>query len=207
MLGIEGGHSTGNSIATLRQFFSLGVRYMTLTHNSDNAFGTSWISVDPQTLGGADPGLTKFGEHAVLEMNRLGMLVDLSHVSANTMRGALRVSRAPVIFSHSAAYAKTKLGRNVLDDVLEMVKRNGGVVMVPSVAPFLREGEPGVHWSKIQANVEDFLDHVVYIARFIGWEHVGLGSDFDGTTLVADGLEVSLKIDVVFFPITCEIIY
>lgn len=186
MLGIEGGHSTGNSLAPLRLFFDMGVRYMTLTHNSDNAFGTSWISVDPVVPGGKDHGLTKFGEACVREMNRLGMMVDLSHVSAETMRGALRVARAPVIFSHSGARAKTNIGRNVPDDVLKIVRQNGGVVMVPSVALFVKEGE-----DFIQATVDDFIDHVLHIARLIGWEHVGLGSDFDGCVMTVKGLEVS----------------
>lgn len=184
MLGIEGGHSTGNSLGALRLFYNTGVRYMTITHNSDNAFGTSWITVDPQVPGAEDHGLSSFGEACVGEMNRLGMLVDLSHVSAETMRGALRVAKAPVIYSHSAAWALTNHGRNVPDDVLEMVKHNRGVVMVPAVEPFLRkEGQS-------EAKVEDMLNHIVYIASKIGWEHVGLGSDFDGTTLIIKGLEV-----------------
>jgi membrane dipeptidase len=198
MLGIEGGHSTGNSIPALRLFFDLGVRYMTLTHNSDNAFGTSWITVDPQVPGAKDNGLSKFGEECVREMNRLGMLVDLSHVSHQTMRDALQVAKAPVIFSHSAAYSKTKIGRNVPDDVLQTVKQNGGVVMVPSVPFFLREPEEGQDFTDIRANVDDYLDHVVYIANLIGWEHVGLGSDFDGCEITAEGLDVS---DVLWSPV------
>jgi membrane dipeptidase len=185
MLGIEGGHSTGNSLGALRLFYNMGVRYMTITHNSDNAFGTSWITVDPAVPGAKDHGLTKFGESCVTEMNRLGMLVDLSHVSAETMRGALKVAKAPVIYSHSSAWTMTRHGRNAPDDVLQTVKTNGGVVMVPAVAPFLREGDYS------EANVEDMLDHIVYIANLIGWEHVGLGSDFDGTTLITKGFEVS----------------
>jgi membrane dipeptidase len=126
MLGIEGGHSLGNSLGALRLFFNVGVRYMTLTHNSDNVFGTSWITVDPNVPGAKDHGLTTFGEACVGEMNRLGMLVDLSHVSAETMRDALKVVKAPVIYSHSAAWTLTNHGRNVPDDVLHMVKRNRG---------------------------------------------------------------------------------
>lgn len=194
MLGVEGGHSTGNSIATLRLFFDLGVRYMTLTHNSDNAFGTSWITVAPHVPDVKDTGLTNFGEACVLEMNRLGMLVDLSHVSHQTMRDALRVTKAPVIFSHSASYAMTKVGRNVPDDVLHMVKANGGVVMVPSVPYFLRNPEPGQDFTDATATVEDYLDHVVHIAELIGWEHVGVGSDFDGCPVTAQGLEVVLSV-------------
>lgn len=189
MLGIEGGHSTGNSLATLRLFFAAGVRYMTITHNSDNAFGTSWVSVDPETPGGKDPGLSKFGEACVGEMNRLGMLVDLSHVSTETMRGALRVAKAPVIYSHSGARGMTDHGRNAPDDVLQMVKQNGGVLMVPAVAPFLQKEGKGA------PDIEDMLDHIVYIAKLIGWEHVGLGSDFDGVPvhLVVKGLEDTSK--------------
>jgi len=129
--GMEGGHAIDSSLATLRMLHALGASYMTLTH-SDNV---PWAdaATDTPRLG----GLSKFGEEVVLEMNRLGMLVDLSHVSPDTMSDALRVSRAPIIFSHSAARALCDHPRNVPDDVLVQVKANGGVVMVTFVPSFV----------------------------------------------------------------------
>ncbi|KAK6387188.1 hypothetical protein LTS17_000454 [Exophiala oligosperma] len=181
MIGVEGGHQTGNSLGALRLFFESGVRYMTLTHNCDNALGTSWVSVDLEA--GKDDGLGKFGRDAVLEMNRLGMFVDLSHVSPQTMRDALKVARAPVIFSHSGAYSVNNHLRNVPDDVLGMVRKNGGVVMIPAIPFFMNWEHPE------RATIEDIIDHVHWVADKAGWEHVGLGSDFDGAPLNVKGLE------------------
>jgi membrane dipeptidase len=142
LIGIEGGHAIENSLGTLRQFHALGVRYLTLTH----ANTLPWA--DAATDSARHGGLTRFGEEVVREMNRLGMLVDLSHVSPETMRDALRVSEAPVIFSHSSARALADHPRNVPDDVLALLRDNGGVVMVnfysgfvePSAAAIAREG-------------------------------------------------------------------
>jgi len=131
LMGIEGGHCIDNSLAVLRTMYQAGARYMTLTH-ADN---TAWA--DSATDEPEHGGLTPFGEAVVREMNRLGMLVDLSHVSADTMRDALRVSRAPVIFSHSSAGGLSGVARNVPDDILPLVKRNGGVVMVTFVGSYL----------------------------------------------------------------------
>lgn len=182
MIGVEGGHQTGNSLGALRIFFESGVRYMTITHNSDNAFGTCWKSVDPAT--GKDAGLSKFGQECIREMNRLGMMVDLAHVSPNTMRGVLEVARAPVIFSHSGAYSVTKHGRNVPDDVIRSMKTNGGILMIPAVNAFMNLDHPE------DATVEDMIDHILWVVELAGWEHVGLGSDFDGYTGTVKGLEV-----------------
>src|SRR5262249_45742478 len=124
MIGVEGGHSIDNSLAVLRLYHSLGVRYMTLTHSQN----LDWA--DSATDEPKHNGLTKFGEDVGREMNRLGMLVDISHVSADTMRHALRITRAPVIASHSSAFALAEHPRNVPDDVLKLVAKNGGVVMV-----------------------------------------------------------------------------
>lgn len=190
MIGIEGGHQVGNSLGALRLMFESGARYMTLTHNCDNVFATAWTTVDndnstnPKDSREVDSGLTPFGKELIQEMNRLGMLIDLAHVSVNTMRDALELSRAPVIFSHSGAYTVQNHGRNVPDDVLLKLKENGGVVMVPSVTHFLNMETPQ------EANVEDVVDHIIHIASVAGWEHVGIGSDFDGTLDVAKGLEV-----------------
>ena len=133
LIGMEGGHSINNSLAVLRMTYALGARYMTLTHTKN----TDWADA-----AGDKPrhhGLTPFGEEVVREMNRLGMLVDLSHVTDETMRAALKVTQAPVIFSHSSAWALCHSPRNVPDDVLEMTARNGGVVMVCFLPGYLTE--------------------------------------------------------------------
>ena len=124
LIGVEGGHQIGNSLPVLRQFYELGARYMTLTHVTN----TDWA--DAATDNPAHHGLTPFGREVVREMNRLGMLVDLSHVSPESMRAALEVAAAPVIYSHSSARALVDHPRNVPDDILQLVARNGGVVMV-----------------------------------------------------------------------------
>lgn len=140
LMGAEGGHSIANSLATLRALHELGVRYMTLTHN-DN---TDWA--DSATDEPRHGGLTRFGEEVVREMNRAGMLVDLSHVAASTMRDALRVSEAPVIFSHSSARAVCDHPRNIPDDVLEALPGNGGVAMATFVPKFVLP--EAVAWTK-----------------------------------------------------------
>ncbi len=133
LIGIEGGHSINNSLAVLRMTYALGARYMTLTHTRN----TDWADAAGDTP--QHHGLTQFGEEVVREMNRLGMLVDLSHVTDETMRAALKVTQAPVIFSHSATRALCDSPRNVPDDVLEMTARNGGVVMVCFLPGYLTE--------------------------------------------------------------------
>jgi membrane dipeptidase len=131
LIGIEGGHSIENSLGTLRQFHAVGVRYMTLTHAST----LDWV--DAATDSARHDGLTRFGEEVVREMNRVGMMVDLSHVSPATMKDAIRVSAAPVIFSHSSARALADHPRNVPDDVLRLLKPNGGLVMVNFYSGFV----------------------------------------------------------------------
>ena len=204
MAGIEGGHSIDSSLATLRAMYRLGARYMTLTHN-DN---TPWADAanDPSHRG----GLTRFGEAVVAEMNWLGMLVDLSHVSPDAMKHALRVTEAPVIFSHSSARAVCDVPRNVPDDVLRLLPANGGVVMVnfytgfvsPACADWNRRARaqadvfraqfPGdaaarqaalEQWERANppsATLADVADHIDHIRRVAGVDHVGIGSDFDG---------------------------
>ena len=142
LIGMEGGHSIDNSLAALRMFHRLGARYMTLTHSKDTAWADS--ATDDPKAGGLSP----FGEEVVLEMNWLGMLVDLSHVSPGTMEDAIRVGQAPVIFSHSSARALNDVPRNVPDNILQMLPKNGGVVMVTFVPGFL---SPKVAaWNKLQ---------------------------------------------------------
>lgn len=131
LIGVEGGHAIDNSLAVLRMYYQLGVRYLTLTHSRTLDWADS--ATDEPKSGGLSP----FGEEVVREMNRLGMLVDISHVSAETMRDAIRVSSAPVIASHSSAFAIAEHPRNVPDDVLALIKRKGGVVMVNFFSGFI----------------------------------------------------------------------
>jgi len=175
LIGMEGGHSIDNSLATLRMFHAMGAGYMTLTHSTNIAWADS--GTDMPKLG----GLSAFGEEVVREMNRLGMLVDLSHTSAGTMEDAIRVSEAPVIFSHSDARALNDHGRNVPDAVLRALSKNGGVVMVTFVPGFLRADE--------KATVSDVADHLDHIRKVAGADHVGIGGDFDGIPTVPSGLE------------------
>ena len=147
LLGMEGGHSIACSLGVLRQMAALGVRYLTLTHGLNVPWADS--ATDVPAVGGLSP----FGVEVVREMNRIGMLVDLSHVSADTMRTALRVTEAPVIFSHSSAYALCPHPRNIPDDVLAALPANGGVAMVTFVPPFLRE-DCGAWWQEFHAEAE-----------------------------------------------------
>jgi membrane dipeptidase len=213
-LGMEGGHVLENSLGALRAYYALGARYMTLTHNTSLAWADS--ATDPPARHG---GLTKFGEEVVREMNRLGMLVDLSHVAPETMRAALRVSEAPVIFSHSSARALCDVPRNVPDDVLRLLPRNGGVVMIAFVTGFVSpeaarilmpafqefnarakalksEKDRDALWKEIfaplkvpKATIAQVADHVEHARTVAGVDHVGLGADFDGNDSWPVGLE------------------
>jgi membrane dipeptidase len=186
MLGMEGGHAIENSLGALRAFFDLGVRYMTLTHG-----GTiDWL--DSATDEPRHNGLTAFGAEVVREMNRLGMLVDLSHVSPKGMADVLDVAEAPVIFSHSSARALTDHPRNVPDDILRRMPENGGLVMVTFVPSFVseevrtHEGPPS---GAPRATLSDVADHIEHVRDLAGIDHVGIGSDFDGISSTPIGLE------------------
>lgn len=192
MIGMEGGHSIDNSLAALRMFYALGARYMTLTHSSNLAWADS--ATDKPEHG----GLTKFGEEVVREMNRLGMLVDLSHVSPDTMEDALRVTEAPVIFSHSSAKAICNVPRNVPDNILRMVAKNGGVVMVTFVPGFISQAVADFNakpeaerkgQTAPRATLSQVADHIDHIRKVAGIDHIGFGGDFDGITDVVQGLE------------------
>ncbi len=182
LLGMEGGHAIENSLGALRAFFDLGARYMTITH------GTTIDWADSGTGEPTHDGLTEFGLEVIREMNRLGMLVDLSHTSPATMHDALDVAEAPVIFSHSSAFGVTAHPRNVHDDVLERLPSNGGVVMVTFVPSFVNEDGDA-------ATLSDVADHIEHIRDVAGLDHVGIGSDFDGIESTPAGLE-----DVSTFP-------
>ena len=174
MIGVEGGHAIDSSLGTLRQLYQLGARYMTLTHTCDTPWAHS--CVDPTPLG-----LNDFGVRVVHEMNRLGMLVDISHVSNYTMSDVLDVSKAPVIFSHSSAYTLCANPRNVPDNILMRMPQNDGIVMVNFFPYFI---SCSANASYLQ--VADHIDHIVKVA---GVDHVGIGSDFDGIPVVPVGLE------------------
>jgi len=204
MLGVEGGHAIENSLGALRVYYDLGARYMTLTHNVT----LDWVDAAQDTA--RHDGLSGFGEEVVREMNRLGMLVDLAHVSPATMSDALNVSEAPVIFSHSSARALTDVPRNVPDSILARMPANGGVVMVTFVQPFVNQDaadyddriqamvqemrEAGTPDDEIRAEVgrirresprpsaslDDIADHIEHVRDVAGIDHVGIGSDYDG---------------------------
>ncbi|KAG0643192.1 membrane dipeptidase-domain-containing protein [Tuber brumale] len=178
VMGAEGLHQIGNSASNLRLYHSLGVRYVTLTHNCNNKYADSALPVN-DTLWG---GLSDDGKDIIKEMNRLGMIVDLSHTSHDTQMDTFKITSAPVIYSHSSAYAVCDHPRNVKDEALEKVKENNGVVMV-NFYPLFVKCDGG------EARLEDVADHVEYIGKKIGWEHVGIGSDFDGIEKVPVGLE------------------
>lgn len=214
LIGMEGGHSIGNSLAVLRQMYNQGARYMTITHSR---------TLDWADAAGDEPqhdGLTAFGEEVIREMNRLGMMVDLSHVTPATMRDALRVSEAPVMFSHSNARALVDHPRNVLDDLLQLTADNGGIVMVTFVETFTSEerrqhfAERAAYRSKMEylypgqpeavaqrmdawdaendapkSTLNQVADHIDHLRDQIGVEHIGIGGDYDGVSSLPLGLE------------------
>ncbi|HEX6104429.1 MAG TPA: dipeptidase [Gemmatimonadales bacterium] len=217
-LGMEGGHAIENSLGALRAYHALGARYMTLTHNVTLDWADA--ALDSARHG----GLTEFGREVVREMNRLGMLVDLSHASPATMSDALEASAAPVIFSHSSARALVDHKRNVPDSILARLSANGGVVMVTFVPDFVsteaaawaeafeaesrriesvadsaerrrRLDEWTAGHPRPRATLTQVADHIEHVRRVAGADHVGIGSDFDGIETVPVGLE-----DVSTFP-------
>jgi membrane dipeptidase len=222
LLGIEGGHTIVNSLGALRAYYDLGVRYMTLTHFHTN----DWA--DAATDTARHNGLTPFGREVVREMNRLGMLVDISHVSPATMSDVLAVVEAPVIFSHSSAQAVTNHARNVPDSILRRIPKNGGVVMVAFISEFVSESArkwseelfprltratSDSQWQRLsreyvaekgpapRATVKDVADHVEHIRKVAGIDHVGIGADFYGAEADQDlvqGLEDVSKYPALF---------
>jgi len=197
-MGLEGGHAIENDLSKLRTFHERGVRYMTLTWSNTH----DWA--DASTDEARHGGLTDFGREVVREMNRLGMLVDLSHVSDETFYDALEVTRTPVILSHSSVRSLADHPRNVSDDMLRAISENGGVVMITFVENFLDPAKTSTWASVWHALVnlgwedtpfETAIDHLEHAIRVAGVDHVGLGSDFDGTLFLPEGLK-----DVSHFP-------
>ena len=179
LIGAEGGHSIGSSLAVLRLMARLGLRYMTLTHTENNPWADSATDT---TIHG---GLSEFGHEVVREMNRLGVLVDLAHVSEATMRDAIEISSAPVIFSHSSCRTLCDVPRNVSDDVLRLLARKGGVIMIAFVPMFLSEefdawDRSGRTGSRPPVTVENLISHIEHARNVAGIDHIGLGSDYDG---------------------------
>jgi membrane dipeptidase len=213
LLGAEGGHSIGCSLGALRALYQLGVRYMTLTHNMNLPWADS--ATDEPAAG----GLTAFGREVVREMQRLGMLVDLSHVAATTMRDALDAAEGPVIFSHSSALAICDHPRNVPDEILARLAANGGLCMITFVPAFVAQrccdwelelaaemdgrgldhrdlsarreftGEWAASHSRPRATLADVVAHVEHVREVAGVDHIGLGGDYDGTDELPDGLQ------------------
>ncbi|MFN8580826.1 MAG: dipeptidase [Gemmatimonadaceae bacterium] len=216
LIGIEGGYAIENSLANIRMFYRLGVRYMTLTHGGN----TDWA--DAATEPPVHGGLTKFGEAVVREMNRAGMMVDISHVSDGTMSDAIRVSEAPVIFSHSSARALADHARNVPDSILRLIPKNGGIVMVNIFPGFVnakaaqqaagaldkerefmakypndakRASREYLVWLTDMMNhmesgtLSEIADHVDHIVKVAGIDHVGYGADFGSLTNHPKGFE------------------
>ena len=186
LIGVEGGQAIEDSLSVLRAFRRLGARYLTLTHNCT----IRWA--DSATDEPAHGGLTAFGREVVRELNRLGMLVDLSHVSPDVMRDALEVSESPVVFTHSSARTVTDHPRNVPDDVLEAVRDNRGVVMVTFVPSFVSEevrSWEGTAEEAPRATLTDVADHIEHVREVAGHQHVGIGGDFDGTASPPERLE------------------
>ena len=184
MLGIEGGYSIQESLPILRRLYGQGCRYMTLTHSKSLAWADS-ATDESRTKNGLSP----FGEEVIREMNRLGMLIDLSHVSVATMKRSLKVSKAPVIFSHSSARAINDHARNVNDEVLRLTAKNGGVVMVNFYSGFVTPTEQLKKDSKDLGTLSDVVDHIEHVIKVAGIDHVGIGSDYDGVPRLPVGLE------------------
>jgi len=212
MLGIEGGHAIENSLPLLHTYYDLGVRYMTLTHNVHLEWADAAAMVPPHVNG-----LTPFGEEVVREMNRLGMVVDLSHTAPVTMTAALKVTQSPVIFSHAGARGVCNVPRNVPDDILQQLPKNGGVVMVTFVAGFvdcevakvmqpammrmniaMREAKTDEERAAAKADfaavkipvpsIGKVADHIDYIRKVAGVDYIGIGGDFDGNDAWPEGL-------------------
>ncbi len=183
LIGMEGGHSIENSLQNLRRLYDRGARYMTLTHSKS----LDWA--DSATDEALHNGLTDFGKEVVLEMNRLGMLVDISHVSEKVMHDVLDISTAPVIFSHSSAKAICDHDRNVSDAILKRLPTNGSVVMINFMSGYVVPTEQIKAEPQARGHYKMVVDHIEHVIKTAGIDHVGIGSDFDGVPRTPVGLD------------------
>lgn len=200
-LGVEGLHQIGNRASNVRQFYQLGARYITLTHNCHNKYADAAVLEQPSRK--AEPhwgGVSPQGREMIREMNRIGMIVDLAHVSEDTMRDVLggndewRGSVAPIIFSHSSAWAICPHPRNVKDHILHLVKKRNSVIMVTGLPDFISCVDAGnasglPEFYPANSTLHQIVRHIVYIGELIGYDHVGIGTDFDGFLGPAKGFE------------------
>jgi membrane dipeptidase len=170
MIGIENGYPMGTDLSNLRRFYDFGARYLTLTHRAHNQLADS--SSAPEPIHG---GLSPLGQRAVAEMNRLGMMIDVSHVSAQSFWDVIAITKAPIIASHSACASLTDSDRNLTDEQLRALAGNGGVIQIAAVPNYVRAKDPAA-----PPTLKDFVDHLDHAAKVAGIDHVGIGSDFDG---------------------------
>ncbi len=182
LIGVEGGHAIDDKLDNLREFYKRGARYMTLTHTNTNHWADSSGDInDPKVAHHG--GLTDFGKNVVREMNRLGMMVDISHVADKTFYDALAVSTAPLIASHSACRALADVPRNMTDEMIVALAKKGGVVQVNFYCNFLTNAKPP------RATLDDVVAHIDHIRKIAGIDAIGIGSDFDGIDCAPVGLE------------------
>jgi membrane dipeptidase len=200
LIGIEGGHAIADDLRALRDFYALGVRYMTLTHTNTNDWADSSGDMDDRTVK-HHGGLTDFGRQVVAEMNRLGMMVDISHVADKTFYDVIAASTAPPFASHSSCRALANVPRNMTDDMIVALARKGGVVQINFNCGFLsqksadeytaqrKRGIKGSGQKEFPATLEDVVNHIDHVIKIAGIGAVGIGSDFDGVTCTPAGLE------------------
>jgi membrane dipeptidase len=204
LMGIEGGHAIEDSLSALRQFYRLGVRYMTLTHTNTNNWADSAGGIN-NPAEKRHGGLSDFGREVVREMNRLGMMVDVSHVADDTFQDVIETTQAPVIASHSSCRALTNVPRNLTDDMLKALAQNRGVVMINFYNGFINTeyARPGAQAPAKPANVatmEMLIQHFEHAIKVAGIDHVGIGSDFDGVDgMLPGGMEDVSKLPAITY--------
>lgn len=189
LMGVEGGHAIEDSLRLLRDYQRLGVRYMTLTHTNTNNWADSSGDIEKPDVQHHN-GLTPFGKDVVLEMNRLGMMVDISHVADKTFYDALEVSKAPLLASHSSARSVTNVPRNMTDDMIRALAKKGGVIQVNFYCNFInQQAADAPKGATVHASISDVVAHIDHIRQVAGIDAIGIGSDFDGIECAPEGLE------------------